>query len=471
MPRQRPAPGPAASRSAPAANRVTAALEPRVHDWLDRTIQATGPVALACSGGGDSTALLMMTASWAKARGRRCHVLTLDHGLRPEARAETRKVAERAARLGLDCDILTWTGDKPATGLQAAARQARHAALASACRRHGARDLLLGHTLDDQAETVWMRLEAGGNWRSCTGMAAIAPSPVWPGGRELRLLRPLLDIRRHSLRHWLSARGEGWIDDPSNEDRTHARIRIRQHLHALEAGGFRPERLSGLASGLQDLLAREDRAAAALARTCIRFAPWGGARLDCKRLRAAPETLRLRLWDALALAVSGQPGLADRRALARLDAGLTATGRVTAAGVLLDAGPVSAWLVRDPGAVLGRVDRPAPDPVAGDADAPVWDGRFDLSAVSSGVTAGVLGRDYAGLADRTALAGVPGFARPGLLALRRDGAVIALPGLTTPAGEGGIVQPLFLHRFCTRLLPAEPPVWFDVSESLQPVLQ
>ena len=85
--------------------------------------------------------------------------------------------------------------------------------------------------------------------------------------------------------------------------------------------------------------------------------------------------------------------------------------------------------------------------------------------------AGVLGRGYDGLADRSVLGGVPAVARPGLLALRRDGEVIALPGLGGDSREGGIAQPLFLHRFCTRLLPAEPPVWFDTSESLQPVLQ
>ncbi len=471
MPRLRPAPAPAARPCAPVANRVTAALEPRVHFWLDRHASATGPVALACSGGGDSTALLLMAASWAKARGRRLHVLTLDHGLRAEARAEAESVAALAADLGLGCDILAWAGNKPSTGLQAAARQARHAALATACRRLGARDLLLGHTLDDQAETVWMRLEAGGNWRSCTGMAPVSPSPVWPQGRDLRLLRPLLDIRRRTLRDGLAARGQGWVDDPSNADEAYARIRIRRHLARLEAGGFKPERLAGLASNLQAVQSAEDRAAAALARACVRFTPWGGARLDRTRFRSAPQALRYRLWDALALAVSGQPGLPDRKALSRLDAALASPQRVTGAGVLLDAGPAATWLVRDPGGVLGRVDRQAPALTGGDSDDPVWDGRFALRCVSSPVTAGVLGRDYSGLADRSALSAIPGFARAGLLALRRDGVVIALPGVAGRDGQGGIVEPLFLHRFCTRLLPAEPPVWFDALESLQPVLQ
>ncbi|MCR9266960.1 MAG: tRNA lysidine(34) synthetase TilS [Alphaproteobacteria bacterium] len=449
---------------------MTATPETRVHSWLDRHVMDTGPVALACSGGSDSTALLLMAASWAKARGRRLHILTLDHGLRPEAHSEAKSVAARARDLGLSCDILAWTGDKPETGLQAAARAARHRLFATACRRRGIRELLLGHTLDDQAETVWMRLEAGGNWRSCTGMVPVGPSPLWPQGRDLRLLRPLLDHRRAELRAWLTAQGESWIDDPSNADEAYTRIRIRRHLETLEAGGFRPERLARLAEDLRAVQDEEDRCAAAQARRCVRFAPWGGVRLDRRCFRAAPEAVRLRLWDALALAVSGQSGLPDRKALMQLDRALSSGVRTTAAGVLLDGGD-KAWLVRDPGAVLGRVDRHASNRLTGEGDDPVWDGRFSLRDVSAPVMAGVLGRGYDGLADRSILGSVPAAARPGLLALRRDGEVIALPGLGGDSREGGIAQPLFLHRFCTRLLPAEPPVWFDTSESLQPVLQ
>ncbi|MAK63408.1 MAG: tRNA lysidine(34) synthetase TilS [Maricaulis sp.] len=450
---------------------MSAALEPRVHAWLDRQVEPAGTLGLACSGGSDSTALLLMAASWAKARGRRLHILTLDHGLRRESASEVLRVAARAKALGLPCEILSWSGDKPERGLQAAARQARHTLLARACRSQGIRQLLLGHTQDDQAETVWMRLEAGGHWRGCSGMAPVAPSPLWPAGRDLQLLRPLLALRRTKLRDWLTRRGEGWLDDPSNQDEAYARIRIRRHLERLEGAGFPTCRLAALADDLRQVQAQEDWAAAVLARSCIRIEAWGGARIDAHRLSMAPPALRYRIWEALSLALSGQSGLPDRRALDRLDAALLATGRVTAAGVLLDVSARGVWMVRDPGPVLGRVDRPAPELMSQHGDDPVWDGRFALSSVPASVSPGVLGRDYSGLPERDVLSAIPGFARPGLLALRRAGRVVALPGLDDRTAEGGIAEPLFLHRFCTRLLPGQRPVWFDTSESLQPLLQ
>nr|WP_275297546.1 tRNA lysidine(34) synthetase TilS [Maricaulis parjimensis] len=426
---------------------------------------------MACSGGSDSLALLHLTASWAKARDRALLVLTVDHGLRPEAAAETRSVAEIAAQLGAACEILHWTSAKPQTGLQAAARQARHRLLAEACQAVGARDLLLGHTLDDQAETVWMRLQAGGNWRSLTGMAPVSRSPVWPEGRDVRLLRPLLDTRRETLQAWLRERGQAWVEDPSNQDTAYTRIRIRQRLGALEAGGFDPSRLAALGGDLQDIQQAEDLSAALLARRTVSLTAWGGAQLDRAAFQAAAPAVRYRVWEALVLALSGVPGLPDRRALARLDAQLAQKGRVTAAGTLLDVSDKAVWLVRDPGAVLGRVDHAAGDRLSGPVHAPVWDGRFALQAVPSSVTPGVLGKDYAGLEDRACLDGIPGFARSGLLCLRREGRVIGLAGVPSAGDEGGNIRPLFLHRFCTRLLPAQPPVWFDTSESLQPVLQ
>jgi len=443
---------------------VTADLSESVAHWLDRNVPP-GPLAIACSGGSDSLALLHLASAWARKAGRRLDVLTVDHGLRAESAAETRFVLEHARALGHDGYSLDWTGDKPRSGLQAAAREARHRLLAKACAGRGAKTLLLAHTLDDQAETVWMRLAAGGGWRGAGGMQAVAPSPVWPEGRGLRLLRPLLDRRRRNLRAWLEARGLSWVDDPSNADARYTRVRIRRHLAALEAAGFDPARLTGLAGDVAVLRETEARAAWRLAGEAVEFRPWGGLALEPDVLRDSAPAIRRVLLEAAVLAVSGQRDLPRRDALARLESAMLKGARATAAGVMAGCWQGRTWLVRDPGAVLGRVDRCGAGVLNADG---VWDGRFAVSALAAGQTAGALGRSYDGLDDRAILDTLPGFARPSLLAVRgADGRVSAIAGLGTPAGAGddGPVQldGLQTHRFCTRLLTGAPAAVSDTK--------
>ena len=181
---------------------------------------------MALSGGGDSLALLLAATEWARSAGRRLTVLTVDHGLRAESAAWTAACAATARRLGHPFRALAWTGAKPAAGLPAAARTARHALLAEAARAAGARVILMGHTADDALEARLMR-EAGSTTPEAREWA---PSPAWPQGRGVFLLRPLVSLRRAEIREWLTARGERWIDDPANEDATYARPRARQAL-------------------------------------------------------------------------------------------------------------------------------------------------------------------------------------------------------------------------------------------------
>ncbi|MDO9249546.1 MAG: ATP-binding protein, partial [Phenylobacterium sp.] len=123
-------------------------LTAAVHEVLDRRLLSASPapIAVALSGGGDSLALTLMVADWAKVRGRSLLVLTVDHGLRAESAAWTRSCAATADRLGADFQALAWEGDKPATGLPAAARSARHRLIADAARAAGAKVVLMGHT-------------------------------------------------------------------------------------------------------------------------------------------------------------------------------------------------------------------------------------------------------------------------------------------------------------------------------------
>ncbi|MCS5143916.1 ATP-binding protein, partial [Klebsiella pneumoniae] len=135
------------------AERVFARLDARLSRNVER------PVALALSGGGDSIALLRLATEWAGARGRRLLALSVDHGLNPDSARWNGFARQAAMTAGADWRGLRWEGDKPRTGLTAAARSARHRLIAGAARAAGARVVLFAHTADDIAEADLMRRE------------------------------------------------------------------------------------------------------------------------------------------------------------------------------------------------------------------------------------------------------------------------------------------------------------------------
>ncbi|HYC69294.1 MAG TPA: tRNA lysidine(34) synthetase TilS [Brevundimonas sp.] len=186
------------------------------------------PLALALSGGGDSLALLAVACGWARDNGRRVLALTVDHGLVPDSARWTAFARDAARRAGADWQGLSWVGRKPDTGLPAAARAARHRLIAEAARQAGARVILFAHTAGDVAEGERMRAEGSSLGR----LRDWSPSPAWPEGRGLMLLRPMLDVARAELRDWLSQKGADWIDDPANTDPKYARSRARASLAA-----------------------------------------------------------------------------------------------------------------------------------------------------------------------------------------------------------------------------------------------
>jgi tRNA(Ile)-lysidine synthase len=211
-------------------------------------------IAVAVSGGSDSLGLGLLLAAWVGDRDGQLIVLTVDHGLRAEAATECARVMEIFAAIpGCSAHILRWRGEKPEHGLQAAARAARYALLADWCRGHGVLHLAVGHTAEDQAETVAMRQAHGSGQLGLAGMAALRPEA------GVRLLRPLLPVSRPAIRDWLRWRGQDWIEDPSNELTRFERVRIRQSLGASEA-----EELLGRARCAGTERDRSERAAAAL---------------------------------------------------------------------------------------------------------------------------------------------------------------------------------------------------------------
>lgn len=187
-------------------------------------------VVVGLSGGADSLALAAATAFEAPKRGIRAIAVTVDHGLQAGSADAASAAAAQAEALGLDARIVRVDVARDG-GPEAAARTARYRALADAAADAGAAAVLVGHTLDDQAETVLLGLARGSGAASLQGMA-----PVSQLGSGVALLRPLLEVRRTTTRAACAAEAlEPW-DDPHNLDPRFARVRVRQNvLPVLEA--------------------------------------------------------------------------------------------------------------------------------------------------------------------------------------------------------------------------------------------
>lgn len=203
-------------------------------------------VAVGVSGGADSLALVFQAAEELAVFGRKIVALTVDHGLRPTSRLEAEYVAGLMQKYGIEHHILTWTGKKPTTGIEEAARQARYALIAEWCSQNNVRVLLTAHHAKDQAETFLMRLQRGSGLE---GLCGIREYSVRDG---LVILRPLLAVNPENLRDYLRQRAIVWVEDESNRDTTFLRGKIRQYLPELtENIGINIEKICNAVHNLQ----------------------------------------------------------------------------------------------------------------------------------------------------------------------------------------------------------------------------
>jgi tRNA(Ile)-lysidine synthase len=256
-------------------------------------LKSAPALVLAVSGGPDSSALLVLAARWRKRlkRGPKLLAVTVDHGLRAEAKQEARAVARLARRLGVSHRTVYWRGAKPATGLPAAARVARYALLAKAARQVGAQHVVTAHTLDDQAETVLFRLARGSG---VAGLAAMAP--VTPLG-DVFLVRPFLHVTKARLVATLAAENIAFAEDPSNVDPRFTRARLRALMPALAREGLDARRFALLARRVRRseiaIEAVVDIAAARLSRATDRT--HRAIVLDAEGFAVLPAEIALRL--------------------------------------------------------------------------------------------------------------------------------------------------------------------------------
>jgi tRNA(Ile)-lysidine synthase len=279
-----------------------------------RLLRPGDRVVVACSGGPDSVALVDVLGRLSSELGLTLVVASVDHGLRPEAAAEVERVGALAARLRLPFRALRVTvgGGR---SLQAAARDARYGALHELAAREKASRIAVGHTEDDQAETVLARLLRGA---SVDGIAGIAPR------RRDGVIRPLLDARRADVLAHLAHAGLDFSDDPSNRDARFFRSRIRHALlPALEAEDSRVvehlARLADDARATRRVVRRE-------AKRLLRAAARGEGALAVDLLRAAEPAIRRAALRAFLSSVTGKSP--SRRHVEAVDHALSGRGEV-----------------------------------------------------------------------------------------------------------------------------------------------
>lgn len=290
-------------------------------------------LGVAVSGGSDSIALLDLMIWQGAQKAFEVRAVTVDHGLRPEARQEAEMVAAFCEARGVPHDVVRWEGWDGSGNLQGQARKARYRLIAAWAKERGLDWVALGHTMDDQAETVLMRLARQSGVDGLSGMS----------GRFERhgvtWIRPLLRQERSTLRDYLQSRDITWCEDPSNEDGTFERVRARRAMACLSEIGIDADALATVASNAdaarwalehyarrevhENGIVREDRGDLILPEHFL-----------TPKLRIPPEVGR-RLMIAALRWISGNEYPPRRSAIIGIDVGLMNAERHTVAGCLV----------------------------------------------------------------------------------------------------------------------------------------
>jgi tRNA(Ile)-lysidine synthase len=404
--------------------------EQAIKEFLDR-LTTPCRLLIAFSGGGDSTGLLASLSDACRLRTDiTLHSATVDHGLRSGSFDEAVAAGAVSREMGVAHTILQWAGEKPSTGIQAAARDARYSLLAQEARRVGADFIVTGHNLDDQDETVFMRQQRNPDAAEGMDEAVLVMRRVW-------VLRPLLAVGREAIRAHLRVRNLGWVDDPSNDNLKFERVRVR---------------MSGSAGGdarRRSLLPNPYVEAAAFVDEGVRMLAGPVAVVDLERYRADHQPHWIAIATLAAVMggrVHGPDSVAARAMLLRLAEGRDF--RATVNRVLFDRRGTSLYLHREA--------RGLPTVAIAPGQTVCWDGRYEI--VNEGTSPVRIGAGRGVTEAARLLPGDEQAALPRDLSLRLDA--------TTPRILDGDGTNLYV---CMRLAPFErflPARKLDLANSL-----
>lgn len=267
---------------------------------LAELLKGQSKAAVAVSGGSDSMALALLFGEYALESKIEIIALTVDHGLRAESAEEANKVNKWLTSHGIEHHTLLWEGKKKPSNIQAEARKARYKLMSDFCLTHNIKSLMVAHTLNDQAETVLMRLMRGSG---VDGLSGIVEAKNIFG---INIVRPLLNFTRDELRDYLCIKKQEWIEDPSNENTKFKRVQVRNLIKENLEPELLIKRLADTASHMartRDYI--EERMAERLSGVTI-FHNEGFYSIDIERFKSLHNEERLRFLAKALQRVGGQ---------------------------------------------------------------------------------------------------------------------------------------------------------------------
>ena len=346
-------------------------------------------IAVAVSGGADSMALTVMLGDYCASHNISLTALTVDHGLRAEAADEARQVGRWLKKYNISHVILNWQGDKPQSNIQDQARRARYDLMGEWCQTNKVSKLFLAHHLDDQAETFLIRLFRGSGVDGLAAMKTQSDFPtLFPGAAEITLCRPLLGVAKERLRATLRHRDQTWIEDPSNQNESYTRVKIRHLLRDSDIEGLNADRMAGTAARMGRVQSLLQSLTEELAQETVTYFEQGYAEIILSPLLAAHDEIALRCLASLLRRVGGGKyaprlnrleALYDRLKCEKSDQG--GFSGQTLGGCLISRRPDNRIMISREGAAIGETLELEKNRIT------LWDGRF---VIENGATVGLL---------------------------------------------------------------------------------
>ncbi len=368
-------------------------------------------LGIAVSGGGDSIALLHILAHCFDPGQVALFAATVDHGLRPDSAAEARQAAALAKSLGVAHETLKWAGWDGTGNLMDQARRARYRLLADWAGSNGVAIVALGHTADDQAETVLMRLIRS------AGVTGLAAMPVRRTLHGITVLRPLLGVTRGQLRSYLVHNGIDWAEDPSNDDLKYDRIKVRRALEVLEPLGLTVQALADVARNMTQAREALDWYSLLAARDIVTILS-GNVVLDLAKFRALPDEIARRLLVRALMWIAGAEYPPRRAPVAEALVAMRQDKPITLSGCHILPQGNRIWICREFNAV--RATHCSCDQV--------WDGRWRVfGGDAKGCELGPLGQRGLILTPDWRKIGLPNAALTASVAVWRGDELVAAP--------------------------------------------
>lgn len=397
------------------------------------SLNIKGKVAIAVSGGSDSMALALLASNLKLD----IIAITVDHGLRPESNSEAKTVGNWLKKHDIQHVILQWDGTKPTSNIQSEARNARYELMSDFCYKNKIKTLLVAHTMDDQAETVLLRLMRGSGVDGLSGIAEISQH------NKIKIIRPLLGFSKEELRQYLKTKKQEWVNDPSNENDKFDRIKIRKFINQSENPDILTARLVNTAENMarsRDFIEEELKKHMA---EISSFESEGYAIVNLKKLLKSHEEIIFRTLSILLTKISGsyyKPRFENIKNLYEMlqkptfKAATLWGCRIYKPDDKKNNGNI--FIVRELSAISGDIEAQKEC---------VWDGRFICKYSGKGFYIGALGKN--GLSqitknnnkiDKLNLPKEIIYSLPSLKS--KDGKIIAVPHINYFEKEGFVVE-------------------------------